>query len=33
MQIEIPNGLHFFEGTEDDLSLSIVKFLGSIGFN
>jgi len=33
MQIEIPDGLHFFEGTEDDLSFAIVTFLSSIGFN
>ena len=33
MQIEILDGLHFFEGKEDDLSLAIVSFLSSIGFN
>ena len=30
MQIEIPDGLHFFEGTEGDLSLAIV-FLIQLG--
>ena len=33
MQIEIPDGLHFFEGTEDVLTLEIVRFLTSVGFN